>query len=121
MDPAANGSYYGVTLDAIVDSSMSYYDQYKNQRPTVVTPYNLRNLGENGLGTRFSSGHLRLTGLVSRWFSCVVLVAVAATIAFFAALLCFMFVHDAWFARSVLRQRRLRPTEVSSDFKSGVV
>lgn len=67
MDPAANGSYYGVTLEAIVDSSMSYYDQYKNARPAVIAPYDLNNLGEQGLGTRLPSGHLRLTGLISKY------------------------------------------------------
>ena len=58
---------------------------------------------------------------VSRWFSCLVLVIIAITVIFFSLLVAFMILHDIWFARSVSRQRRLAPAEISNGSKSGVV
>lgn len=58
---------------------------------------------------------------VSRWFSCLILVIIVITVIFFSLLIAFMVLHDIWFARSVLRQRRRAPSTVSNKFKSGVV
>ena len=58
---------------------------------------------------------------VSRWFACLILVIILTTITFFGLLIGFFLLHDVWFARSVLRQRRRTPAEVSNRFKSAVV
>ena len=58
---------------------------------------------------------------VSRWFSCLILVIIVITALFFSLLIAFMALHDIWFARSVLQQRRRAPAEISNGFKSGVV
>ena len=58
---------------------------------------------------------------VSRWFSCLILVIIVVIVMFFSLLIAFMVLHDIWFARSVLRQRRRAPAEISTKFKSGVV
>lgn len=58
---------------------------------------------------------------VSRWFSCLILVIIATTVLFFGFLIAFLILHDIWFARSVLRQRRRAPADTSRKFKSGVV
>ena len=58
---------------------------------------------------------------VSRWFSCLILVIIVITVVFFSLMITFMVLHDIWFARSVLRQRRRAPAEISTKFKSGVV
>lgn len=58
---------------------------------------------------------------VSRWFSCLILVIIAIIVIFFGLLIAFMALHDVWFARSVLRQRRRAPADISNEFKSGAV
>ena len=58
---------------------------------------------------------------VSRWFSCLVLVIIVIIVIFFSLMVAFMVLHDIWFARSVLRQRRQAPAKISNKFKSGVV
>ena len=58
---------------------------------------------------------------VSRWFSCLILVISVSIVMFFSLLIAFMALHDIWFARSVLWQRRRDPAKVSDEFKSGVV
>ena len=58
---------------------------------------------------------------VSRGFSCAILVITAIVILFFGLLIGFMTVHDLWFARSVLRQRKRQMTQGQIEFKSGVI
>ena len=57
----------------------------------------------------------------SRWFSCTVLILIATTSLFFLILLTFLLLHDIWFAKSVLQQKRQNNGIASVDFKSGVV
>ena len=57
----------------------------------------------------------------SRLFSYVIIVITGTVAVFFLLLITFMLVHDCWFARSVLRQRRKSPVVASNEFKSGVV
>jgi hypothetical protein len=57
---------------------------------------------------------------VSRWFSTVIVILATVGITFLTGLILFMFIHDIWFARIVLSQKKLRSVS-DENFKSGVV
>lgn len=56
----------------------------------------------------------------SRWFCIIVLFLAALILLVFTGLILFMFVHDIWFARSVLREKK-RSHLAASQMKSGIV
>lgn len=56
---------------------------------------------------------------MARWFSISTLVVVAMSVVFLATLVVFLFVHDIWFAQSVLRRKRAGKDD--STFKSGAI
>jgi hypothetical protein len=57
----------------------------------------------------------------SRWFSVLVLFLSALILLTFIGLMLFMFVHDQWFARAVLRAKNNSHVRAASEMKSGVV
>jgi hypothetical protein len=56
----------------------------------------------------------------SRWFSIVTVISAAIGILLLSVLILFMFVHDIWFARTVLHQKKIQSVPDAA-FKSGVV
>jgi hypothetical protein len=57
----------------------------------------------------------------SRWFSVIVLFLSALILFAFVGLILFMFFHDQWFARAVLREKRKSQVRAALEMKSGVV
>jgi hypothetical protein len=58
---------------------------------------------------------------ISRWSSVITLVLVAFVVIFLLSLIVFMFIHDIWFARRVLRQKEKGHVDSLPEFKSGVI
>lgn len=56
----------------------------------------------------------------SRWFSVLTVILATIAVSFLLALVVFMFVHDIWFARSVIRQKQLGHASDAA-LKSGVI
>lgn len=75
-----------------------------------LTAQSLNNL--SGASSRFAA--------ISKYFSISVLIVFAVVVTFFAALVVFLFVHDIWFARSVMRRKRAGRDSLTT-FKSGVI
>lgn len=65
------------------------------------------------------SGSWNTFAQMARWFSISTLIVVAMAVVFLAGLVVFLFVHDIWFARSVLRRKR--DGKDNSTFKSGAI
>ena len=58
---------------------------------------------------------------ISQWFSTAIILLASVGILLLGALIIFMFIHDIWFAQSVLRQQRNAPASPREEFKSGVI
>lgn len=66
------------------------------------------------------SGKWASFATTARWFSVSTLIVVAAIILFLTALVIFLFIHDLWFARCVIRRKRAGQDDITI-FKSGVI
>lgn len=67
-----------------------------------------------------SSGKRASFAATARWFSISTLIVVAAAILFLTSLVSFLFVHDLWFSRCVIRKKRAGQDDIMT-FKSGVI
>lgn len=58
---------------------------------------------------------------ISLYFSLAIIFLTSFGILLLGALIVFMFIHDIWFAQSVLRQERKAQASPQEEFKSGVI
>ena len=67
------------------------------------------------------AGHSVESAVVSYYLSILILVLTAGIIFVFGSVVLFLFAHDIWFARSVLKENKNRQARQQAPIKSGVV